>query len=315
MAGFFWFGGAGEAQQSGAAAYTLAVDAGSYAVTGTSATLKYGRVVAAGAGSYAITGSSATLQKNLPIAATAGSYAVSGTVASLEYGRILVPVAGSYAISGTAASLEYGYVLGALPGSYAITGSAATLTYTPVGAYTLAVDAGSYALTGTDAGLYYGYAASADPGSYTISGTAATLTYVPVAATELAHGGWLSERHRETEQTERQRRHKLHQAREALETAIREAYDKATGKAEAKAGKTRVAMVRAEPPQTVIVQAQKLAAALQRRSGKSKAIFARNAALIDVLEARIDALIEAQKLELAEMAHMEEMAIVMLLAA
>lgn len=162
--------------------YTLSVDAGSYSITGTAASLEYGRVIAAAAGSYAITGSAATLRKNIPLTADAGSYAISGTAASLEYGRLIAAGAGSYAITGTATSLEYGYVLGASPGSYAITGTAADLVYTQAGVYALAVDSGAYAITGTPASLEFGYFLSAEPGSYEITGSDVALTYVPVAA-------------------------------------------------------------------------------------------------------------------------------------
>jgi hypothetical protein len=130
---------------------SLDADAGSYVVTGTTASLEYGRVASADAGSYAVTGSAAGLEYDRQVEAGAGSYAVTGTTASLEHGRQLVPDAGSYAVTGTTANLEHGRQL--VP------------------------DAGSYAVTGTNASLEYGRKVNADAGSYAVTGSTASLEY------------------------------------------------------------------------------------------------------------------------------------------
>jgi hypothetical protein len=152
-------------------AYTIAADAGSYALTGTAATLKYGRLVAASAGSYALT----------------------GTAATLKYGRLVAADAGSYAVTGTDASLEYGRLLAAGAGAYTLTGQSATLTKAGVG-YTLAASAGSYALSGQAATFLRSYILAAEPGAYTLTGTAATLRYgepepEPVPVSRIGGGG------------------------------------------------------------------------------------------------------------------------------
>jgi hypothetical protein len=180
--------------------YTIAADAGSYAVTGTAASLEYGREVAAVAGSYAITGQAATLRRALPITALAGSYAITGTAASLEYGREVAAAAGSYAITGTAATLRRALPLTAVAGSYALTGQDASLEFgrevvATGGSYALngqpallefgyevAAAAGAYALTGADASLEFGREVEAVGGSYAVDGANATLVYSAIAA-------------------------------------------------------------------------------------------------------------------------------------
>jgi hypothetical protein len=63
---------------------TLTVDAGSYAVTGSDATLVVGRVLSTDAGSHAVTGADATLTYARALVADAGSYAVTGADATLH---------------------------------------------------------------------------------------------------------------------------------------------------------------------------------------------------------------------------------------
>jgi hypothetical protein len=134
-----------------AAAFSLAADAGSYAITGTAATLTHKWVLAAGAGSYALTGTAATITHAWRIAAGAGSYALTGTAASLLHAWRLSAGAGSYALTGTAASLLHSWKLAAGAGSYVMTGTDAGLVKFTPGAFSLAADSGTYLITGTDA--------------------------------------------------------------------------------------------------------------------------------------------------------------------
>jgi hypothetical protein len=89
-----------------AAAYVLAADAGSFALTGTAATLKHGYAVAAGAGSYALSGTAASPLHQWKVAAGVGSYVLTGTAASLLHQWKVVAGAGSYALTGAAATLR-----------------------------------------------------------------------------------------------------------------------------------------------------------------------------------------------------------------
>lgn len=125
-----------EIKEPSAGTYTITATGGSYAVTGTAASLEFGRLVGATAGSYAITGTAASLEFGYKVAAAAGSYALTGTAASLEFGYKVTASAGSYTINGTAATLTYAGLtnrtITADSGTYAISGTAATLDYAPV---------------------------------------------------------------------------------------------------------------------------------------------------------------------------------------
>lgn len=64
--------------------YTLAADAGSYAVSGTAAAVAVGKVLQASAGAYAVSGVSAGIAKTKVIAAGTGAYNVTGAAASIS---------------------------------------------------------------------------------------------------------------------------------------------------------------------------------------------------------------------------------------
>lgn len=106
-------------ETAGSVAYTLTATGGSFTISGTAASLEYGRLLTAAAGSYAITGTDATL----------------------TYGQV-----GAYTLAADA-------------GSYAITGTAATLTYAPLNNYTLTADPGAFSIDGIAATLIYSGAA------------------------------------------------------------------------------------------------------------------------------------------------------------
>ena len=109
------------APPGGGTAYSLTCVAGSYAVTGQTATFTY----TAGQANYALT-------------CNVGSYAVTGKNAILTWNHGNV-----------------NYVLTCAVGSYAVTGQAATFTYTAKVNYALTCAVGSYAVTGKNATLTY----------------------------------------------------------------------------------------------------------------------------------------------------------------
>lgn len=153
--------------------YTLSAAAGSYAITGTAATLKRGKAISAAAGSYAVTGTAAGLKRALKVSAAAGSYAVTGTAAGVKRGRKVAAAAGSYAVTGSTAGLKQARKVAASAGSYTVTGTAATLAKSS--AKSIGADPGSYAVTGTAAGLRASRKVAAGPGTYAVAGTDASL--------------------------------------------------------------------------------------------------------------------------------------------
>ena len=108
---------------------------GSYAVTGSPATLRVARRLVATPGAYAVTGTPATLRRARRLSATAGTYALTGIPATLRVTRRLTATKGSYLLTGAPATLtrtvpEIILALYAQPGSYVLTGAPATLTAT-----------------------------------------------------------------------------------------------------------------------------------------------------------------------------------------
>jgi hypothetical protein len=166
-------------------AKTLAADSGSFAVSGTAASLEHGRKLSAAAGSFSFSGTAATLTKATPLVAGSGSFLFSGTAATLRATRLLSAGAGSYAFTGTAASLEHGWRLSAETTSFAFSGTAATFFRT----YRLTAETGGFAFGGTAASLEYGRLFSALSGSYSFSGSDATLTKAGAGQTILAADG------------------------------------------------------------------------------------------------------------------------------
>jgi len=88
-------------------AFSIAADSGSYSLTGTAATLKFGRLLSAGSGSFSATGSAAGLLFDRKLAANAGSFSVTGTAATPKFGRLLSAGSGAYSISGKSANLNF----------------------------------------------------------------------------------------------------------------------------------------------------------------------------------------------------------------
>lgn len=80
--------------------YTLTANAGSYLVTGQTATISRNRVLNCLAGSYSVTGQSVTISKNRVLNVSAGSYAVTGQSATVTKGRQLTAQSGSYLVTG-----------------------------------------------------------------------------------------------------------------------------------------------------------------------------------------------------------------------
>jgi hypothetical protein len=125
------------------------------------------------AGSYATTGSNATLTVGHVVSTDAGSYATAGSDATLTYARALMADAGSHAVTGSDATLtQPARAITAEPGAYTTTGADATLQKSGIA---MSVDAGSYAVTGADASFLRGYALTSEAGVYALTGSDATM--------------------------------------------------------------------------------------------------------------------------------------------
>jgi hypothetical protein len=181
-------------------AQSLILAAGSFALSGSAATLKSGRFLPLTAGSFALSGSAANLIKGYKLAAATasfsltgstanfslarklvavpGAFTITGSAATLKTGRSLALSAGSFALSGSSATLKVGRVLIGSPGSFALSGTAATLKT----ARLLALSAGSFTLSGSALTPIVNRKLALATGSFVINGSAATLTYTPGSA-------------------------------------------------------------------------------------------------------------------------------------
>lgn len=109
--------------------YTLAADAGSYALTGAAATLKRGLRLDAGAGSFAVTGQAASLKLGLRLDAGTGAFGLTGASVGFNAQRYMAAGSGAFALSGQQITFRATRKLEADAGAFSITGDAATLVY------------------------------------------------------------------------------------------------------------------------------------------------------------------------------------------
>ena len=161
-----------------AGAFTLALDAGSYSLTGQDPGLTSARSMALDAGAYNLTGNGVDFSVGRIIYLDAGSYSVSGQDPGLTSARSLVLDAGAYSVTGNDVTLVYSagtvaYSLTLDAGSYSITGLDPTLASNR----NLTLDAGSYALTGNDVTFSSALSFPLDTGVYTLSGLPVGLVW------------------------------------------------------------------------------------------------------------------------------------------
>lgn len=163
----------GAFEVSAGADSTLVAASGSYAWTGTAATLLHDSVMAAAGGSYAWTGQTADLVRAFVITAESGGYALTGTAATLLHDRVIAAASGSYALTGTAAGLLYDRIMAAAGGSYAWAGQDVTL----LRSVAITAESVSYAWTGQTATLLFDALISAESASYAWAGQDVTLSH------------------------------------------------------------------------------------------------------------------------------------------
>jgi hypothetical protein len=124
-------------------------------------------------GSFAITGTAASLKRGYEVVAATTSFSLSGTDAAIKHDKKIAAATTSFGLSGTAAVLKRGIRVAADPGAYELTGTAATLT--TVALKILSAGAGSFSLTGTVTGIKRTYCAKPDSGSYLLAGSVTAL--------------------------------------------------------------------------------------------------------------------------------------------
>lgn len=157
----------------GGKSYYLALDAGSVALAGSSASLLRGKKVFADAGAVALTVGSATLLRTAYQAVSAGSYTLTGQPSTGRHTYKISAGAAAVALAGGAASLTATRTLSLGAGSVASAGqNAATLCGRAV-----FTEAGAYDYTGFDIDMRKGIALVAGGGSVEAAGGNAITAY------------------------------------------------------------------------------------------------------------------------------------------
>lgn len=157
-----------------AGAFSLILNAGSYAITGKASGIVSAKILNAVTGVYSIVGKAAGLFKSFILSLVTGNYVIDGKATSLISIRHLNAATGSYILSGKAAGTVKQIVLNAIAGSYVLDGKSATLKLDRV----LLASKGIYDITGLAAVFEYipvstDYEINAESGVYLITGKAA----------------------------------------------------------------------------------------------------------------------------------------------
>ena len=146
--------------------YTLAMDQGSFALTGQDVGLIASRLLAMDYGSFSLTGQDVTLLVSRLLSMDQGTYSLTGQDVGLFAARLLTIDQGFYTLTGQDVGLIVSRLLAMDQGSYALTGQDVNL----LAARLLAMDQGSYTLTGQDANLIVSRLLTMGQGTYTLTG-------------------------------------------------------------------------------------------------------------------------------------------------
>lgn len=154
-------------------AYTLALAQGSFALTGQTTILRWGRFLTLVRGLYTLTGQAVALAKGKTLVATQGSYTLSGQAVTFKKTLSMLFGQGSYALTGQNLLLKLGRKMLASQGSYTYTGFAVLTT----GQRKITIGQGSYTLTGET--LLYQVNRILRPvtGVYSLTGSVLRLLY------------------------------------------------------------------------------------------------------------------------------------------
>lgn len=110
--------------RQGSTSYTLALDQGSFTLTGQALLMHWAHRILIAQGSYTYTGFAAAIGKRTTMAIAQGSYVLTGFAVNVIRTIRMTLVQGSYTLTGQALALSRQYRLVAAYGSYALTGFA-----------------------------------------------------------------------------------------------------------------------------------------------------------------------------------------------
>jgi len=158
------------------AGYTLAVEPGSYALSGQEVGILADHKIAMEVGDYALGGLDVGTLLGRKLAIEVGDYVLTGQAAEFLRAARIGADGGTYILSGLSADVLFDRLISLGAGAYVLAGQDVTLVYVPGGgAYIITADGGIYAVTGQGAGVLLGRRLAAETGSHVIVGQAADL--------------------------------------------------------------------------------------------------------------------------------------------
>jgi hypothetical protein len=160
--------------------YTLALNAASFALSGSAARVTAARRLAAATAGYSMTGIAAALVAARKMTSLPGVISLAGSAAALKVGRRLAGSSGAMATGVNAAEMVVTRKLTAAPGAFALTGGAASFVYTPKSGgqgptYTLTGGSGAFLLAVTTSRMLMARRMAAAAGAFSATGMPARV--------------------------------------------------------------------------------------------------------------------------------------------
>jgi hypothetical protein len=130
----------------------------------------------ANSGTFALTGTAASLRVPRTLTATGGSFSLTGATAGLNFGRFIGASAGAFSLTGANVTLTATGAFGLVadPAVFVLTGANAGLFF----GSKIAAAEGTFALTGSDAGLLSGFTLHSEAGAFDMAGGGAVFEII-----------------------------------------------------------------------------------------------------------------------------------------
>lgn len=140
----------GEAGQRAPSDYELAIEAGSFALTGQDVELSRTWAIPAGAAAFSLTGQAVGTRADRKVAVGAGAFSLTGQAVGIRAARRMSAAAASFSLSGQAVALKKSWLnLTVGAGALSLAGQAVSLRQ----GFLFPVDAGAFSLSGQTVGI------------------------------------------------------------------------------------------------------------------------------------------------------------------
>lgn len=185
-AGWLGFGGIDLLSLMPSGSTPVALDAGSFTVTGNTLGLTTDALADLASGAYALTGQTLGVAYSQSVALDAGSYALTGLDPDIDLVDVIALASGAFSLTGHDLAVTRSLTFALDAGAYSLTGYDTTVTETVFAA----LDAGSFTLSGPTIGITVDLTAALAAGAYTLTGHDATLTETTPAPLDAGAFTW-----------------------------------------------------------------------------------------------------------------------------